>query len=108
MATSAKGKRVSKALRAKSSDLAQYAQLRTILDSLEIGALRFYLDGTTSAEKKRRFEKLRDQLMPIITELWGGKAGLDFNCPEGYTNCNGCCVPYNCVDGISAYLAKRP
>jgi hypothetical protein len=97
--TKKKGKTPTKAAKSKDNDCAQYAELRTILDSLEIGAIRFYLDKTTPAEKNQRFEKLRDQLMPIVTEVWGGKKGLKLGCPEGYTNCNGCCVPYDCFGG---------
>src|SRR2546426_8626271 len=74
----------------------QYVRLRTILDSLEIGALRFYLDGTNAAEKKRRLEKLEYELLPIIRQVWGGGLGDSDVCPDGYNNCDGVCVPYNC------------
>lgn len=79
----------------EATDYEQYVQLRTILDSLEIGALRFYLNDTNAAEKKKRFEKLEDELMPIINQVWGGGAKL-ITCPRGYTNCEGTCVPYSC------------
>jgi hypothetical protein len=101
MATSKKKGKTNKKPAKPKTDCEQYVELRTILDSLEIGAIRFYLDKTTPAEKKERFEKLRDQLMPIVTEVWGGRKGLALGCPEGYTNCNGCCVPYDCFDGAA-------
>ena len=75
---------------------AQYKQLRTMLDSLEIGALRYYLNNTSESEKKKRFEELYSELMPIIHKLWSGKSGHQIACPPGYTNCDGCCVPYDC------------
>jgi hypothetical protein len=104
MATSSKksGAAGKKASGARGYDRnAGYVRLRTILDSLEIGALRYYLDHTDTAEKKKRLELLETDLMPIVTKLWGGK-GLAIDCPEGYTNCNGCCVPYSCLDRSSS------
>jgi len=96
MATSSK-KVVKKARPRKSRiDLAQYARLRTILDSLDIGALRYYLDAPSLAEREQRFEKLQSALMPIIREIWNGGEGLA-DCPEGYIDCGGVCVPYQCV-----------
>ena len=77
-------------------DFAEYVALRTILDSLEIGALRFYLDSTTPEEKKDRFEKLKFELVPIIKQLWAGGDKLEGDCPDGYFNCDGVCVPYAC------------
>lgn len=82
----------------KGPDCAEYVALRTILDSLEIGALRFYLDKTTPEEKSKRFEELKFELMPIIKRLWGEKA-LEEGCPDGYFNCDGVCVPYACFFG---------
>ncbi|OLD26551.1 MAG: hypothetical protein AUJ04_05650 [Acidobacteria bacterium 13_1_40CM_3_55_6] len=73
MATSSK-KAVKKARPRKSRiNLAQYARLRTILD-----------------------EKLQSALLPIIREIWNRGEGLA-DCPEGYIDCNGVCVPYQCV-----------
>lgn len=72
----------------------QYVELRTLLDSLEVGALRYYLDGTDSAEKDKRFEKLEPALRKVIKLVWGGENLIP--CPPGYTSCNGCCVPYSC------------
>ena len=101
MATSSKkraaaGKK-SRKPKAKGTNYAQYARLRTILDSLEIGALRFYLDGTNAAEKKRRLEKLESELLPIIHQVWNRGMGIIEVCPDGYNNCDGVCVPYACL-----------
>ena len=97
MATSSK-KVVKKARPRKSRiDLAQYARLRTILDSLDIGALRYYLDAPSLAEREQRFEKLKSALLPIIREIWGQSEAIAPECPEGYIDCGGVCVPYQCV-----------
>ena len=96
MATSSK-KAVKKARPRKSRiNLAQYARLRTILDSLDIGALRYYLDARSAAEREQRYEKLQSALLPIIREIWNRGEGLA-DCPEGYIDCGGVCVPYQCV-----------
>ena|SRR5437870_7065831 len=87
-------KRSSKTRRYYSGDPG-YVRLRTILDSLEIGALRFYLNDTTAGEKKQRLEKLEYELLPIIRQVWGSDENL-IDCPPGYTNCDDCCVPYVC------------
>ncbi|HBB94563.1 MAG TPA: hypothetical protein DC054_04170 [Blastocatellia bacterium] len=87
------------------TNLEEYAQLRTILDSLEIGALRYYLNPTDPKVRSERLEYLTKQLMPIVNKIWGTgptkkkKKGL-IDCPDGYHDCNGCCVPYPCI-GIS-------
>jgi hypothetical protein len=81
----------------KGPDYAQYVELRTILDSLEMGALRFYLDKTTPEEKSKRFAELKCELKPIISRLFSGVDTLsEGDCPDGYFNCDGCCVPYAC------------
>ena len=96
MATSSKkGVKKSRASTSK-TNLAQYARLRTILDSMDIGALRYYLDAPSLGEREQRFEKLQSALMPIIREIWNPGEGLA-DCPEGYIDCGGVCVPYQCV-----------
>ncbi|MGI9065006.1 MAG: hypothetical protein ACR2HX_01170 [Pyrinomonadaceae bacterium] len=79
-------------------DYAQYVALRTMLDSLEIGALRYYLDNTSPEEKRKRFEELSFELKPILKRLWGvEKITIAGECPDGYFNCDGVCVPYACL-----------
>ena len=98
MATSSK-KAVKKARPRKSkTNFVQYARLRTILDSLDIGALRYYLDARSVAERAQRFEKLQSALIPIIREIWNPGEGF-IDCPDGYMDCGGVCVPYQCVGG---------
>jgi len=83
----------------KPNPLDGYVRLRTILDSLEIGALRYYLDGTTEPEKARRLKEIEAALMPFINKLWGRHLGGLVSCPRGYAECEGVCVPYSCVQG---------
>ena len=84
----------------------EYTNLRTLLDSLEIGALRYYLSGT-GLSAPQKFKYLKDKLTPIIDELWKpqginkpgiNKLGIDIDCPPGYYECDGCCVPYKCPE----------
>lgn len=91
-----------------STNLKQYTNLRTLLDSLEVGALRFYLSDTgMSARQKYRY--LEDKLMPIIDDVWhqpqGTKKLAAMGCPPGYYECFGVCVPYTCAD-LGAAKAK--
>ena len=74
-----------------------YRQLRAILDSLEVGAIRLYLNKQTNdAEKEKLLKKLEYELKPIIRQVWGGRGSLLTKCPRGYSNCGGLCVPYSC------------
>jgi hypothetical protein len=78
----------------KSADLDKYVRLRTILDSLEFGAIKYFLKTTDG--KGERFDELSSQLMPIIDWLW--KKDQNIECPEGYMDCHVVCVPYPCPD----------
>ena len=78
----------------ESYDANQYVRLRTILDSLQDGSIRYYLEFQDSAEGNKRFGELESRLMPIIKWLWEGAGAI--GCPPGYSNCNGVCVPYAC------------
>jgi hypothetical protein len=71
-----------------------YVRLRTILDSVEDGCIRYYLEFQDSPERNKRFDEISAVLMPVIEFVWGGAAGV--LCPPGYTNCDGVCVPYVC------------
>ena len=76
-------------------NLDQYALLRTILDSLETGALRYYMSATSNAERDKHFKYIRDQLTPITNHLW--QKPKDDSCPDGYYSCEGYCVSYPCT-----------
>ncbi len=78
------------------TDLQQYALLRTILDSLETGALRYYQGAASDEEKKKHFKYLKDKLTPIIDHIWAKPKETD-TCPDGYHNCDGYCVSYPCT-----------
>ncbi|HKO99880.1 MAG TPA: hypothetical protein VJU86_23090 [Pyrinomonadaceae bacterium] len=92
--------------RKKKATIDPYVRLRTILDSLEDGAIRLYLkhqDGPRRGKKK--FDEIESQLMPVVEWLWGNEEIL---CPPGYNNCDGVCVPYTCPRGYDDYpLTKK-
>jgi bacterioferritin (cytochrome b1) len=79
------------------TNLQQYVELRTLLDSLESGALRYYLNAANQTEQEEHYHYLTTKLGAINNHIWTKKAGIA--CPDGYVECNGCCVPYNCVIG---------
>ncbi len=72
-------------------------RFRTTLDALEITALRYCLKDKNAAKRIARAEELEHVLMPIITE-YQNKMNMDLqvDCPDGFNNCGGCCVPYDC------------
>jgi len=88
------------------TNLEQYAQLRTLLDSLEIGALRYYLDSQDPRLRQQHYDYLIKALKPIINKIWDlsatkKKKSIEADpCPEGMYWCAGCCIPYPCL-GIS-------
>ncbi len=77
---------------AEGLDLEAYVRLRTLIDSLECGAIRYLL--SESEGKGGRLDELSNRLMPIIDWVW--KKGMEIDCPEGYVDCQGVCVPYPC------------
>jgi hypothetical protein len=99
-----------------STNLKQYTDLRTLLDSLEVGALRFYLSGK-GMSPRQKYKYLKEKLMPIIDDVWHQPVGTnhpvplnhlsEVECPPGYYACDGVCVPYNCPDVISATISAR-
>jgi hypothetical protein len=96
-----------------SSPAAAYMQLRTMLDSLEIGAIRYYLMARDAPGKQHRYIALDERLMPIINWLWAersvsAKSGDYVECPPGYVDCNGCCVPYPCPDPGTGMEKPKP
>jgi hypothetical protein len=108
MATKSKrvgAKKKTTAKGSESSNKPAYVRLRTVLDSLEFGAVRYFL-GTPSPNQRQRLEKLEAQLLPIIDWLYQDGQGLRstqepasvIDCPDGYINCHGVCVPYACPD----------
>jgi hypothetical protein len=72
-----------------------YVELRTVLDSAEITAVRYFMEGETVEERNRRAEEIKSLVMPLIGKLSIRRPGGG-NCPEGFFFCNGCCVPYPC------------
>lgn len=75
-----------------------YMRLRTVLDALQINALRYCLEDTKAAERKRRAAEIEAWIMPVIEKLTNEMIapGNPGDCGDGYHNCGGVCVPYQC------------
>ena len=78
-----------------------YIRLRTVMDSLEMIALRYTLEKPGQAERTRRADEVVTMLKPIVhalTDRIYTSALPPGECPDGYYNCNDCCIPYPCPD----------
>jgi hypothetical protein len=82
----------------ESSFAPRYARLRTVLDGLELNALRYCLSSDDTATRVRRAEEIEAALMPLVREWQKFGIKAEESCSDGYVLCNGVCVPYNCVD----------
>lgn len=76
----------------------RYARLRTVLDGLELNALRYCLSSDDTATRIRRAEEIEAAVMPLVREWQKFGIKAEEQCSDGYVLCNGVCVPYNCVD----------
>ncbi|MFL6215545.1 MAG: hypothetical protein ACJ74J_16815 [Blastocatellia bacterium] len=74
-----------------------YVRLRTLLDAFEIAAVRYYLEGDSTADKNRRADDIESQIRPILAQL---NQHFAQGCPPGLNNCGGCCVPYPCPSDL--------
>lgn len=86
-------------------DLPGYVRLRTLLDSLECAAIRYFL--LHAEGKGGRMKELDDMLMPVIHYVWEKNQEaypetkgmeMELRCPDGYVDCQGVCVPYPCPE----------
>jgi hypothetical protein len=73
----------------------EYARLRTITDSLELGAIRYFMSGPNKGERLAKVESLLHEALDFFWRDGEGESA-PIDCPEGYTNCHGACVPYQC------------
>ena len=87
--------------------MAVYARLRTVLDGLEINALRYCLSATGDDERIQRAEEIEKEVMPLV-QRFQTKPGTTpgEGCPDGYFDCGGVCVPYACVGSDLAAAQK--
>jgi hypothetical protein len=78
--------------------LPAYTRLRTVLDGLEINALRYCLRAQSVERRIELALEIAEALMPLVQkyQFKGGPPGNE-GCPEGYVDCNGVCVPYQCA-----------
>ncbi len=77
-----------------------YMRLRTLLDAVVVNTMRYCMDGENADDCVARINGVEDELINMI-----GRVGGEAPCDEGYFNCGGVCVPYACVEGISAQAA---
>jgi hypothetical protein len=73
-----------------------YMRLRTVLDALEIGALNRCLQEETAELRIKRAQEIETLLLPVIQKIKKDKPTRRDTCAEGYWNCGGLCVPYQC------------
>jgi hypothetical protein len=77
-----------------------YIRLRTVLDGLELSSLRYCLKDKNVARRLKRIGEIEELVMPIIRSLQDRTiAHPGAGCDEGYFNCGGVCVPYQCPGG---------
>lgn len=69
-----------------------YIRLRTVLDALEIKALRYVLKGENAAARIERAAKIEPVLRHCIEQI----EGIEIGCDPGFKMCDGVCVPYDC------------
>jgi hypothetical protein len=78
--------------------LKRYAQLRTVLDSLEVFALQHCLKPTTNRERIKKINAVIKELQPLVKKYGGAPKKSENNegCQPPFCNCGGVCVPYDC------------
>ncbi len=75
-----------------------YIRFRTVLDALEITAMRYFLENKDERERVERAEEFEQILMPIIKKYQSQMMSDSHpgECPDGFFNCGGCCLAYPC------------
>ena len=74
------------------TDLSQYTQLRTMLDSVQSGALKKYCCATSQEDRNEIFKYL-DANLKLIHDFLRGPG----RCPDGEYDCGGYCSAYPCL-----------
>lgn len=73
-----------------------YIRLRTALDSLEMMALQYCLKGENEKERIRRAKNIEEKLGPVFRGFKDATSAPPGDCPDGFYDCGGYCVPYPC------------
>jgi hypothetical protein len=76
-----------------------YIRFRTVLDSMEAMALRYCLKDADPEKRVKRAKEIEKDLMPVIKKYQEKLETVNIpgdRCPDGFINCGGCCVPYQC------------
>ncbi|MGI8469315.1 MAG: hypothetical protein ACR2N3_12770 [Pyrinomonadaceae bacterium] len=74
------------------SDCKDYVLVRNALDSVQYTSINYFLDGKTTAEKKRRAAKIKTLMLAVIREIQAADRDSNPDC-DGCM-CNGFCLPY--------------
>ncbi len=87
-----------------------YIRLRTVLDAVEMNALYYVLEDEYAATRIKRVAEIEALLRSCYEGIFMLKSEKEVvgygemieqsggDCPPGYHNCGGCCVPYHCPD----------
>ncbi len=86
-----------------------YIRMRTVLDALEMNALYYVLEDEYDATRINRAAETEALLRSCYKEIFMLRFKADVesygqvmselpagDCPSGYHNCDGVCVPYHC------------
>ena len=84
---------------------AAYIRFRTVLDSMEAITLRYSLNDPDPQERMRRMSDIEVDVMKIVKKYEKKLRSEKIQspepsgeCPDGFINCGGCCVPYQCPE----------
>lgn len=78
-----------------------YVRLRTVLDGLQISVLRYCLEEESAKTRVKRMTEIERMVLPMIHAIQDKLAmapGSGGGCPDGYFDCGGVCVPYQCPE----------
>ena len=74
-----------------------YVRLRTVLDGLQISVLRYCLEEENAKIRIKRMTEIEKTVLPMIRAIQDKLAlAPGPGCPDGYFDCGGICVPYQC------------
>ena len=78
--------------------LKKYAELRTVMDALDIFAVKYSLAPTTNRERIKKINAVVKDLMPLVKKYGGSpsRSSTESGCRPPLCECNGVCVPYDC------------
>ena len=79
----------------------KYVRFRTVLDALQVSSLRYCLESASTGTRIKRMTEIEKMILPMIRAIQDKLAlapGSGGGCPDGYFDCGGVCVPYQCPE----------